>query len=299
MEHQTLPEPVATLEVPMADGTRIILRRHGNTEGPRLLLSHGNGLAADFYHPYWSLLTHQFDVILYDLRGHGRNPATPLRTFNIPTLVNDTDEIVTAIDEHFGVKLIVGVCHSLSAMPALMHAAEKGSFAALVLFDPPICPPGGVLEDMESVTQALARRAGSRSNHFETREEFVQATVLSRAFANVPAKSIVLLSQTTLRPAPDGGYQLCLPREHEAQLYEYYFGWSMQAPEILERVDCPTKVIGADPTIPFTYLPSTDLSEMVKLDYDFIPGSSHFLQFEYPETCANLTTEFLENHGFA
>lgn len=73
----------------------------------------------------------------------------------------------------------------------------------------------------------------------------------------------------------------------------------MQAPEILEQVDCPTKVIGADPTIPFTYLPSTDLSEMVKLDYDFIPGSSHFLQFEYPETCANLTIEFLENHGFA
>ena len=168
-----------------------------------------------------------------------------------------------------------------------------------MLFDPPICPPGGSHEDMEPITQKFAERARRRRSLFETREDFVAAISRSRAFANVPAASAVLLAETTLRPLPDGGYQLCLPPEHEAQLCEYFFGWSMQAPEIFERLDCPTKVIGGDPTVPFTYMPSMDLSDMVKLDYDFIPDASHLLQLEVPEICAYLTIDFLEARGFA
>ena len=39
-----------------------------------------------------------------------------------------------------------------------------------------------------------------------------------------------------------------------------------------------TKVIGADPTEPFSSLPSVDLNDMVALDYDFVPGTQHPLQ---------------------
>ena len=250
MDRWTLPGPLATFDVRMDDGAPITVRRHGNTDGPRILLSHGNGFAADLYYPYWSLLADRFDIILYDLRGHGWNPVAALRTFNIPRLVADKRDIMAAIDKHFGAKPIAGVFHSLSALPALMYTVEEGGFAALVLFDPPICPPGRPHEDMESVCQKFAERARGRKSSFETREDFVAAISRSRAFANVPAASAVLLAEATLRPVPDGGYQLCLPPEHEAQLCEYYFGWSMQAPEILERLDCPTKVIGGDPTVP-------------------------------------------------
>ena len=45
----TIPEPQATADVPTQDGAHIILRRYGNSEGPRLVLSHGNGLAIDLY----------------------------------------------------------------------------------------------------------------------------------------------------------------------------------------------------------------------------------------------------------
>ncbi|MYG75701.1 MAG: hypothetical protein F4198_08970, partial [Acidobacteria bacterium] len=51
-----VPDPRAIGEVEAPDGTRIVLRRHGNADGPRLVLSHGNGLAADLYYPFWSLL---------------------------------------------------------------------------------------------------------------------------------------------------------------------------------------------------------------------------------------------------
>ncbi len=51
----------------MDDGTNIVLRRHGNPRGPRLVLCHGNGLATDLYYPFWSLLADECDLIVYDL----------------------------------------------------------------------------------------------------------------------------------------------------------------------------------------------------------------------------------------
>ena len=40
-----------------------MFRRHGNPVGARLVLSHANGLAADAYYPFWSLLCDRFDPI--------------------------------------------------------------------------------------------------------------------------------------------------------------------------------------------------------------------------------------------
>ena len=37
----------------MLDGGVVTLRRHGNPNGPRLVLSHGNGLAVGLYYPFW------------------------------------------------------------------------------------------------------------------------------------------------------------------------------------------------------------------------------------------------------
>ena len=68
-----VPEPRSTLEVPVDGGTVVTVRRHGAPDGPRIVLSHGTGLAIDLYYPFWSLLTADFDVIVYDLRNHGWN----------------------------------------------------------------------------------------------------------------------------------------------------------------------------------------------------------------------------------
>ena len=66
-----------------------------------------------------------------------------------------------------------------------------------------------------------------------------------------------------------------------------------------KSVSCPVKVIGADPTEPFSFLPSMDLRALTDIDYDFFPGTTHFLQLEEPEQCAALTIEFLESRGLA
>ena len=58
------------------------------------------------------------------------------------------------------------------------------------------------------------------------------------------------------------------------------------------------KAIGADPTVPGTYMPSMDIRELGLVDYDFVPETSHLLQLEEPGMCAELTIEFLSGHGF-
>ena len=61
-----------------------------------------------------------------------------------------------------------------------------------------------------------------------------------------------------------------------------------------ETYVCPTKVIGADPLLPYSYLPTLELSDTVNVDYDFIPEATHFLQLEQPEECAATLREFID-----
>ena len=67
----------------------------------------------------------------------------------------------------------------------------------------------------------------------------------------------------------------------------------------LETLPCPTKVVGADPTLPYAYLPTFDLSHVMTVDYDFIPDATHLLQLEKPSECAAAVQQFLENNGIS
>ena len=101
------------------------------------------------------------------------------------------------------------------------------------------------------------------------------------------------MAKTTLRKADDEqGYELRCPRDYEAQIVDYIRSFS--ALMDFETLPCPTKVIGSDPTLPYTFLPTIDLGDILTVDYDFVPETTHFLQLEKPEECAEMVREFLE-----
>ena len=60
-----------------------------------------------------------------------------------------------------------------------------------------------------------------------------------------------------------------------------------------ETLQCPVKVVGADPTLPYSYLPTFDLSHVLTVDYDFLPETTHFLLLEQPQACAEVVRGFL------
>ncbi|MYB42653.1 MAG: alpha/beta hydrolase [Chloroflexi bacterium] len=288
-----LPEPSSTLDVPVGDDTVITLRRHGNPAGPRLVLSHGSGLAIDLYYPFWSLLTDDFDLIVYDLRNHGRNALGPLAGHHVPALARDQDLVFAAIDAHYGKEPKIGVYHSVSSLVTLLAPSNGSELAALVMFDPPLRKPGFTREEYDEASLRNAAMARERMRHFASRKILADLAVLSPNFRHVVPGVLELLAETTLRQNPSGdGYELSCPPEYEAQLMEY--GRIYAVGVDLLGFDCPLKVIGADPTLPYAFLPTMDLSEMVGVNYDFLPDATHLLQLEQPENCVALMLEFLE-----
>ena len=306
-ESWTLPAPLATAEVRMDDGALIIIRRHGNPDGPRIILTHGNGLSADLYYPFWSLLLDRFDVIIHDIRSHGWNPVSDLQAQNFWTLVNDNVTILAAVDRYFGAKPKIGIYHSMSALIAILHAQQygkflerqddkAGQFTALVLFDPPLKLPRGTFLEMESMEYKMSSYTLKRRSRFETREEFTRILNDKSSFTLLAPGVTELFARTVLRPCADSaGFELCCPVEHEAKAWEYFSCW-VEYSEI-ENIACPVKVIGADPTETFSFIPSRKLDNIIQVDYDFVPETTHLLILEKPEECAALTLEFLENIG--
>ena len=290
----TVPSPASVLGVQVDDGVTIHVRRYGNPAGPRIIMSHGCGLAADTYFPLWKLLLDRYDLLLFDLRSHGWNQVSDQRAHNIHTFVNDYEAILRAAGQRFGEKPAAGVFHSVSALIALLFQQAHAGFAGLVLFDPPVCLPGKDSSDMELITRHLAASTLRRKERFESREEYIEAIVRNPAFERLQPDVPALMAETLLRPTADGeGYELRCPREYEAQISEWTFGWSMQVD--LSQVRCPVKTIGSDPTTKFlTFMPSIDLSELSVLGYDFLPDTTHLLQLETPEHCAVLTVDALE-----
>ena len=287
-----VPQPLSTLDVPVDRDTVITLRRHGNPEGQRLVLSHGNGLAIDLYYPFWSLLTDDFDLIIYDLRNHGWNTTGTLEKHNLPTLVRDHDRVLEAIDHHYGQKPTIGVFHSISALAALLSPGNGSAYSALVLFDPPICKPGVSYEEFDVAATRAAAMARRRTALFPTRTTFADLLQYLPIFQRAVPGVCDLVAQTTLRECSDAdGYELRCPREYEAQIIEYagIFAVSVDFGKLL----CPTKVVGADPTLPYSYLPTLDLGDMLGVDYDFLPETTHFLQLEQPQECATAMREFI------
>ena len=290
-----VPEPLAMVEVQMDDGTPITLRRHGNPQGMRLVVSHANGLSADAYYPFWSLLADRFDLILYDFRNHGWNPVGDLVAHDIATFVRDNARIVQAIDRHFGERPKIGVFHSVSAQTAVLQAASGGGFSALVLFDPFICPPGCAPQHLETLGATMDQLDGGarrRRETFDTEEAFAERIRRAPAFKRLVPGAADLIARTTLRRAPGGtGYELRCPRDYEAKIYQQAFRWARTVE--IDRLSCPAKAIGADPAVPFSFMPTVDLSEILILDYDFVPETTHFLQLEEPQVCVDLMLDFL------
>ena len=287
-----VPEPLSVHDVPVDDETVITLRRHGNPAGPRLVLSHGNGLAIDLYYPFWSHLTNDFDLVVYDLRNHGWNSVSSLHDHSVPTLVLDHDHIMAAIDRHYGNKPKVGVFHSVSALTTLLSPTKGGEFDALVLFDPPLCKPGRSYEDFDAAAMQTAAAARRRTERFQSLDQLAELLSFVPSYRRSVPGFFDLMARATLRKAPDGeGYELRCPREYEAQVIDYASAFAVLVD--FEAIQCPVKVVGADPTLPYSYLPTFDLSHVLTVDYDFLPETTHFLQLEQPQACAQSVREFL------
>ena len=290
-----IPEPLSTHAVQVDDDTVIILRRHGNPAGPRLVLCHGNGLAIDLYYPFWSLLAADFDLVVHDLRNHGWNDAGALEAHDFAAFARDHDRVSEAVDSLFGGKPTVGVFHSISALAGLHLPSRGARYAAMVLFAPPLCSPGAGYREIERLARQMADMLRRRATRFRAREDLVELHTCLPYFQRAVPGVLELLARAILRESETGeGYELRCPREHEARIWD-------QAPGPAVSVDfgslrCPTKVIRSDPALE-PDRPRFNPPDAAGVEHGFLPGTTHFLQLEKPEECAAVMREFLARQG--
>lgn len=274
----------------MSDGARIVLRRHGNPDGPRLAVSHGNGLAIDAYLPFWSLLIERYDLILFDVRNHGLNPLHDPSGHNWDRIGQDMDELQVAIGAEFGEKPITGVFHSLSSVAAVRQALKVGgSWVRLVLFDPPFYPYDGhalrsVHEEHLSRMERLARR---RPETYSNTSEFSDVLKVRPQFSRWVEGAHDLFAEATLRKTA-GGWELACPRDYEAHIFLTNRDATVW-PRLVNGVGIDLAIIGADPGLPDSDSSSMvcrALAQDVGLPYEFVPDTTHMLQLEAPHACA-------------
>lgn len=298
------PTPHRTLELRMEDGAIIFVRQHGKPGAPRLVLSHGNGLAIDAYLAFWGPLCERYEVIVFDFRQHGANPSNPAWSHDWPTFVRDMEHVWQAINHSFGVRKAAGVFHSMSAICSILHTFEYGPrWEMLALFDPPFSARDG--HPLRALNQPakndLAARARRRRPSYNSPEEFAGQLASVPIFRRwVPEAYALFAKATLLHDQASGTWSLACPRELEARVFE-----AAADPTIWPRManmPVPLELICADPQAEDAGPPALIGQAMaveLPIEYESIADTSHFLQIERPDECIRATERFLNRHGFS
>lgn len=292
----------STFTISMEDGAAIIVRHYARPDATRLYISHGNGFAIDGYRVFWEPLLPDFDVVLFDMRNHGRNPSTGADGHNYLQMSRDLTTVHDAVEAHIGQQTrTIGVFHSMSSRAAMKNAVEIGSpFDGLVLFDPPSVPPIGhaLYEPMRAFELKLTAWAAERPHEFASVGDLETAYAEARASAKWQPQARADMARAVLLPKSEGGFRLNCARELEASIYLAALTldlWPMAA-----SMGVPTKLIGADPqgrggppTGPANYA----LAHEGAYDYYGMDGVGHLLQIEKPEECRDVLRAFLTQFG--
>jgi pimeloyl-ACP methyl ester carboxylesterase len=298
----TIPTPLETIDLTMNDGAVIRIRRHGNMDGPRVILAHGNGFATDAYYPFWQHLLEQFEVVLYDQRNHGHNPRHEIAHHDVPYFVSDMETIFQGVRTRFGEKKTAGIFHSISAVTAIWHALDVGwRWDALVLFDPPLVPSVGhplheIARDFELMLSGWSK---DRPERFSDPEVLAEQFRKSKSLSRWVEGSHDLMARSILRrDEAAGDWVLCCPPAGESQVYAT--NSTLDLCPRLGALKGPVKFVTSDPEDPNARSPglvNRALHEEFGHPYEVVPGTTHMVQIEKPVECASIVVAFLREAG--
>lgn len=153
----------------------------GNTDGSKMVLIHGLFVNIDSWRNQLDSLKSDFNVLRYDLRGHGRS-TKPTVSFTVQNHVDDLKALLTHLNWKKDIYL---VGHSLGGMIALQYGIENPSFIKKIVAADTFCfvtkdAIKGVVGDinnntLESYALLLSKRGLIPYN--DATAEFISKTV--------------------------------------------------------------------------------------------------------------------------
>jgi pimeloyl-ACP methyl ester carboxylesterase len=113
------------------DGVKIYYEIHGS--GPAVLLTHGFSATAEMWKPNIAALSQRYQLILWDMRGHGQTESP-----NDPTVYSEeatVGDMATLLDTQKIRQAVIGGLSLGGYMSLAFHLAHPERVTALMLFD--------------------------------------------------------------------------------------------------------------------------------------------------------------------
>jgi len=280
----------------MSDGAKIVLRRLGRPEGPRVVLSHGVGFAIAGFRMMWRHLADEFDLVMFDMRGHGRNPEADPASVEVARIVADTGEILARIGEVWDRKPVWGLFHSYSGLAALrLESASPGQFAGLVLIEPPVTRPPGhpLFAGFEQGRLALAERSAKRQAVFGSVEELAAKYAGRSQFARFAEGAAHELARSLLVQDGERWRLACAPA-FESRFYVTNVDDGLW--DRLDRVRCPVLMMAGGDDLANDVPPAVtarDLAHVGGFDFIEVARTTHMMVLERPRFVAELARAFV------
>ena len=245
-------------------GTKLHYYRSGGSKPP-LVLVHGitdDGLC---WSPVAEVLSAEYDVIMVDLRGHGKSDA-PEEGYDLVTMATELSGLITGL----GLDNPVVMGHSLGAVTAMTLAGLTPHLPlAIILEDPPafwhVRPPSP-----EEADSRAEMRMWFNDLKRKTRDE-----LLEMARSENP-----VWSEAELEPWADSKHRFSPRITQMIDPQEFVSG---DFPALVGQITCPVLLITADPERG-AILAEDDVAELRKLlshlEVANIPGAGHNIRRE-------------------
>lgn len=263
---------------------------------PLIHFLHGNGFCGRMYGPMLARLSHDFDLWLCDVQGHGDSDHGE-RFLGWNRNADLAFEAFKAEGRAFADVPHYAVGHSFGGvLSALLLGEHPRAFKKAVLLDPVLFTPAMILgmsvAEMTGLTQhtPMARAARARRKHWGSRDEAYAQLEGRGVYKGWAPEALRAFVDHALKDSADGGVELKCRPSREAEIFS-------SAPDRLwsrlGRVHTPTLVLHAAHTFPF-------VSESTRrwqgtnpaIHAQETPGGHCFMQ-EHPAQAAESVRNFL------
>ena len=175
----------------------------GNTNGPKMVLIHGLFLNSDTWKFQLPHFESEFNILRFDLRGHGRT-IKPKKRFTIRNYVDDMFALLQHLDWKNELYL---VGHSLGGMIALVYGLENPSHVKKMVVADSFC-----FISQEAITDVLGRINSSKLEKFALGISIRGLTPYNEEIAQYVAKLVTdhMTKKNCLQAtAASAGFNIC------------------------------------------------------------------------------------------
>lgn len=247
-----------------------------HTDKPAIVFAHGvsdNGLC---FLPIARQLANEYDIVLYDSRGHGQSEAP-----TTPTTIVDRANDLAGLVQALGLNKPVLIGHSLGAITVALFAGLYPDIPGRIVLEDP--PPFEMLaaNDAQDIENHNRWRAHSAANKQKTLHELVE--INRQESPNWPEAEREPWAQAK--------------REFSLTVFDESYLSPGVGNRIVSQITCPVLLLTADPGLG-AMMPEKVADEWVQRLPDArlvcIPGAGHNIRRDQPQAFLEAVRAFLK-----